>query len=63
MTDDDQLAFILTVSTNKVGSKCDITVEIDRESWESMSADEREKFMLDELFGSGMVEWNYEELK
>jgi len=51
----------LYVSTNKVGSECRREVEIDDEDWASMTPMEREQFMSDELWGSGLFEWYYQE--
>lgn len=54
----DDVEIIVSVSTNKVGSKCEETIAFDREDWESMSEQEQEEVCRDEIFQ--MIEWNYE---
>lgn len=49
------------VSTNKVGSLCEDTIEIDREEWQSMS-DEEQADMCSRIVWK-MAGWGWEELK
>lgn len=45
------------ISTNKVGSKCEDTIEIDREEWESMTDDEKDDACQDAAFNH--LDWGW----
>lgn len=50
----------LWVMTDRVGSKCERTVEFEREDWEGWNNNEKDKAMEAELWNGGMIEWGYE---
>lgn len=52
--------FRVTVSTNKVGSKCEDTYEIDDEDIKGMSDRDVEEELLGVMLE--MIEWNYERI-
>lgn len=52
--------FRVTVSTNKVGSKCEDTYEIDDEDIKGMSDNDVEEELREAMFQ--MIEWNYERI-
>lgn len=47
--------------TNKVGSKCEETLEFFCEEWEQMTDDEKEAACLDAAFNMGEWGWEVEE--
>lgn len=47
------------VETDKVGSRCEAEVEIEKELWDEMSEDERIEELQQEIWN--MCEWGYEE--
>lgn len=56
--------YIGTVSTNKVGSECDFEFEVDDEELpaeKNARADALEKIASEALWGSGMIDWSFEE--
>ena len=57
--------FIIWVETNKIGSRCETEVEL--EEWEVPENWEGDKQfnddMLDDLWGSGLVEWGVKEIE
>lgn len=50
--------FRVWVSTDKVGSKCEDTHEIDDEDFQSMSENDVEQAMQEVMFN--MIEWSFE---
>lgn len=54
------MKFTLYARTDRVGSKCETVVAVDDDEWNDMDAMERERYMLDALWQSGMIEWGYE---
>ena len=48
------------VSTNKVGSKCLETLEVDAQEWASISEEEKDKIIFDQVLEG--VDWGYQEL-
>ena len=44
-------------STNKVGSECKDTIEIDREEWEAMTDDEKDDACQDAAFN--YLDWGW----
>lgn len=56
----EQIKIKVWIRTNKVGSKCEDTIEFDKEDWESMSDDEKEEVCRDTAFNMG--DWGFEEI-
>jgi len=48
-------------STNKVGSRCEDVVEVEKVDWEEMSDKEKGEFVLEQL--QSMQEWGWEEVE
>lgn len=50
----------LYASTSRVGSKVETILDWDKEEWEAMSEEEREKAMLEDFWSYQLVNWGYE---
>ena len=48
------------IRTDKQGSECADTLEMDKAEWESMTEQEQEEYMREVAFDS--MEWNYGEV-
>jgi hypothetical protein len=48
----------IKISTNKVGSECETTLEFDRDVWESMTDDEKDDECRDAAFE--YIDWYWE---
>lgn len=48
------------IQTDKVGSKCSDTVEVDEEEWQSMTGAERDEYMR--VIAFNYLDWGFEEL-
>ena len=57
----DTIKIKVFVRTNKVGSKCEDYIEIDREEWEAMSDNEKDDCCQDVAFA--MFEWGWHEVE
>lgn len=53
----------LYARTDRVGSQTERIVEVDKEEWEGMDGQERDKYMLDEFWNRSLVEWGYTDVK
>jgi len=54
----DKVKIRYHVQTDKVGSKTQRFVEIDRNEWEEMPEEERDLFIMDHMFD--LITWDYE---
>jgi len=54
----DKVKIRYHVETDKVGSKVQRFVEIDRNEWEEMPDEERDDFIMDHMFD--LISWDYE---
>lgn len=50
----------LWARTDKVGSKCSHKIKVDRADWDAMSTTERDEYMMEEFWNSGIVDWGYQ---
>ncbi len=48
------------IQTDMVGSRCEGTIEIEREIWESMTAEQQEAEVKEYAFG--YLDWGFEEV-
>jgi len=55
----DTVKITVWVATNKVGSKCELELEVDRDGWESMTEDERDDAAREAVWE--MAEWGWHE--
>lgn len=50
----------VSVRTDKVNSECSQIVEFDREEWDGMTSEQRQKACVEAVWN--MAEWNYDVL-
>lgn len=50
---------VVSVSTDRIGSRCDREIEVDADEWTNMSIQQRDEFCREILFE--MIEWTYDE--
>ena len=56
---EDMIKITVWVETDKLGSRCESEVEIERELWLEMTEDEKAKEIQEEIWD--MCEWGWEE--
>lgn len=56
------IAIEITARTDKVGSDVTDTLEFDLDDWNSMDEHDREMALMEHLFVSGMIDWDWKEL-
>lgn len=54
----DQITVKVFIRTNKVGSECRDSFEVDREEWESMTDEDKDEMARDAAFN--YLDWGYE---
>ncbi len=53
----DMIVIEVSVSTNRVGSRCSSEFEVDEQEWAGMSEDEKEETWREDMYD--LIEWNY----
>ena len=56
-----EIAITLWVCTNKIGSKMERTIKIDKKEWEEMGKVERGEYVWDSIQNLNMIEWGWSE--